>query len=77
MARQRHSSKPEPRYTPERALAWFPVFVRYGALIGVAVEAIISIGNRQLPERPYLLALYGAMLGLTEIAEALRDRSKS
>lgn len=62
--------KPEqpPRWTPEWWLSWFPVLMRFGALAGVAHQAIW-----EQFDRPYLLALYGAMLGLSEVAEAVRE----
>lgn len=49
-------------------LAWFPVVMRYGALAGVFHQAIYAKFDR-----PALLALYGAMLGLSEIAAAFRE----
>lgn len=48
-------------------MAWFPVIMRYGALIGVAHQAIFAKFDR-----PALLALYGAMLGLGEVVAALK-----
>ena len=60
------------RFTPENFLAWFPVVMRYGALLGVFHQAVwVEL------ERPSLLALYGAMLGLSEVAEALKEVSAS
>lgn len=42
--------------------------MRYGALLGVMHQAIwVNF------DRPSLLALYGAMLGISEIASAMRD----
>lgn len=52
---------------PEWWLRWTPVLTRYGALCGVAWETLV----RDV-DRPYLLALFGAMLGLGEVAAAWR-----
>ncbi len=54
--------------TPDRWLAWFPVLLRYGALAGVFYETIF-----EQFDRPYLLALFGAMLGLGEFVQAARS----
>lgn len=43
--------------------------MRYGALAGVFHQAVF-----ERFDRPALLALYGAMLGLSELAQSLRDR---
>jgi hypothetical protein len=48
---------------PETFLAWFPVALRYGALIGVAYETVF-----EQFDRPYLLGLFGTMLAGGEIA---------
>lgn len=66
---RRSSSASPPRFTPEWFLSWFPVVMRYGALLGVLHQAVWAEFDR-----PSLLALYGAMLGLSEIAEALREK---
>jgi hypothetical protein len=50
-----------------RLLDWFPVLARYGGLIGVFYEAVY-----QKLDRPYLLALFGAMMGLSELSRAMR-----
>ena len=70
MSRSQHPSSP--RFSPDWFMGWFPVVMRYGALFGVAHQAIW----REF-DRPSLLALYGAMLGLSEIAEALKDMQQS
>lgn len=57
---------------PESWLAWLPVATRVLALLGVAYEILIE----EL-DRPYLLMLLGAMLGLTEIATAIRTPRKN
>jgi hypothetical protein len=54
---------------PETFLAWFPVVMRYGALIGVLHQAVWENFDR-----PYLLAVYGAMMGLGELAAAVREQ---
>lgn len=53
--------------SPENWLAWFPVLLRYGALAGVLYETIF-----EQFDRPYLLALFGAMLGLGEVTKAVQ-----
>lgn len=53
---------------PDNFLAWFPVIMRYGALIGVFYETVF-----EQFDRPTLLALFGAMLGLSEVAAAVRE----
>lgn len=53
--------------TPETWLRWFPVLMRYGALAGVLYETVVETFDR-----PYLLALFGAMLGAGEVANAVR-----
>lgn len=58
-----------PRFTPEFFLGWFPVVMRYSALLGVLHQAVWENFDR-----PYLLGVYGAMMGLGEIAAALRDQ---
>ena len=59
--------------TPEWWLRWFPVVLRYGALAGVLYETVF-----EQFDRPYLLALFGAMLGIGEVgagvAKVLKDR---
>lgn len=42
--------------------------MRYGALLGVFHQAVFAKFDR-----PYLLALYGAMLGLSEVAQAVKE----
>lgn len=70
MARGRQSNgAPPPRFTPESFLAWFPVVMRYGALAGVLHQALWKNFDR-----PSLLAVYGAMMGLGELAAAIREQ---
>lgn len=61
--------------TPELWLRWFPVLLRYGALAGVFYETVF-----EQFDRPYLLALFGAMLGIGEVGAGLakvrRDRDR-
>lgn len=58
--------------TPDSFLVWFPVVVRYGAIVGVAHQAIFARFDR-----PYLLALYGAALGLTgAVQEIIKMRQQ-
>lgn len=61
--------------TPELWLRWFPVLLRYGALAGVFYETVF-----EQFDRPYLLALFGAMLGIGEVGAGLakvrRDRGR-
>lgn len=54
--------------TPESWLAWAPVATRYGALAGILYETVF-----EGVDRPALLALFGAMLGMNEIASAARQ----
>lgn len=61
------NGRPTKGFTPDTLLAWFPVVMRYGALIGVLHQAVWAKFDR-----PSLLALYGAMLGLSEVVEALK-----
>lgn len=56
---------------PEPWLAWFPVVMRYGALAGVAYETLVENFDRL-----GLLALFGAMLGVGEIAKAVGSAQK-
>ncbi len=53
----------------EKLEAWFPVVQRYlllfGGLMGVGYETVID-----KIERPYLLVMFGGMMGLSEIAHA-------
>lgn len=62
--------------TPELWLRWFPVLLRYGALAGVFYETVF-----EQFDRPYLLALFGAMLGIGEVgagvAKVLKDRDRT
>lgn len=58
--------------TPEALLAWLPVVTRYGALLGIAHQAIF-----EQFDRPTLLALYGAMLGLSEIGSAMSKAGRA
>lgn len=55
------------RFSPDAFLEWFPVLLRYGALAGVFHQAVFAKFDR-----PYLLALYGAAMGLSELAQAVR-----
>jgi hypothetical protein len=48
-------------------MAWFPVAMRYGALVGVFHQAVWAEFDR-----PALLGLYGMMLGLSEVLDAWR-----
>ena len=64
------SSTGEKVLTPDVFLRWFPVIVRYGAIVGVAHQALFASFDR-----PYLLALYGAALGLNELAQAITRRN--
>lgn len=57
--------------TPDRWMAWFPVVLRYGALVGVLYETAF-----EQFDRPYLLALFGAMLGIGEVAQAVGSARK-
>lgn len=59
----------ESSLTPDSFMAWWPVIVRVAALVGVFHQAAFARFDR-----PYLLGLYGAMMGITEIVSALRDR---
>lgn len=52
---------------PDTWLAWFPVMLRYGALAGVFYETMF-----EQFDRPYLLALFGAMLGVGELVQGIR-----
>lgn len=57
--------------TPDFWLAWVPVLTRYGALAGILYETVF-----EQVDRPVLLGLFGAMLGMNEIASAARARRK-
>lgn len=61
--------KRQPRWTPDAFLAWFPVVMRYGALVGVAHQTLWARFDR-----PTLLGLYGLMLGFSEVAEAVKGK---
>jgi len=52
-------------------LDFFPVLMRYGGFAGVCYEAL-----GQHFDRPYLLALFGAMMGLSEITRAVGSASQ-
>jgi hypothetical protein len=52
-------------------LAWFPVILRYGAVLGVIHQAVFEEFDR-----PYLLALYGAALGLSEVVSVVLGRKE-
>lgn len=56
---------------PDSWLAWFPVVLRYGALAGVFYETVF-----EQFDRPGLLMLFGAMLGLGEVAQAFGTAKK-
>ncbi len=56
---------------PEWWLAWFPVALRYGGLAGVAFEVLVEKGDRL-----GLLALLGGMMGVGEMAQAIRSAQK-
>lgn len=62
--------------TPDLILAWWPVVVRIAGLIGVAHQAVFA-----RLDRPWLLGIYGGMMGLSEVASAivagLRDRDRN
>lgn len=53
-------------------MVWWPVVIRVSALVGVFHQAVFARFDR-----PYLLALYGAMLGLSEVGAALRGRDRN
>jgi hypothetical protein len=53
-------------------LDFFPVLMRYGGFTGVCYEAL-----GQHFDRPYLLALFGAMMGLSEITRAVGSASQT
>ena len=55
---------------PETWLSWLPVVTRIVALLGVAYQVLIVDFDR-----PYLLMLLGAMLGLAEIGTALKQKT--
>ena len=57
--------------TPDSFMRWWPVVVRVSALIGVAHQAVFA-----RLDRPYLLGLYGTMMGVTEIVDALLRRGR-
>lgn len=57
--------------SPEAFLRWFPVLLRYGALAGVAYETLFRSFDR-----PALLALFGAMLGLGEVTAAFAAKKR-
>jgi hypothetical protein len=52
--------------------SWYPTVQRYAllffGLVGVGYETVVD----RLHDRPYLLVLFGGMLGLGEIAHAWR-----
>lgn len=56
---------------PDFWLAWFPVVLRYGALAGVTYETLF-----EHLDRLGLLALFGAMLGVGEMAQAIGSAQK-
>jgi hypothetical protein len=49
-----------------------PAIIKLVALVGVGYE---TIGEEF--DRPYLLALFGAMLGIGEVVQAATSRSKN
>lgn len=57
-------------------LAWFPVILRYGGLLGalVFVPAVWVLTNRV---EPTLIAMFSAMWGFGEGVDALREFAKS
>lgn len=56
---------------PETFDAWFPRLLKVGAAVGVAYETLW-----EQFDRPYLLALFGAMLGLGEVVAAVTSRGE-
>lgn len=52
--------------TPERALAWFPVVVRYGGFLLAAHQILVEDGKH-----PVALAFIGTMMGLNEVVAAI------
>lgn len=56
----------------ESLLAWFPVLLRYGGLVGglLFVPLVWLLTNRL---EPALIAFFTTMLGLGEGTDALRD----
>jgi hypothetical protein len=65
----RRPRKKQRRLDPDTFMSWFPVAMRYGALVGVFHQAVFADFDR-----PALLGLYGMMLGLSEVIEAMRER---
>ena len=62
-----------PVVTRESLDAWFPTVQRYAlmvfGLVGVGYETVVD-----KVDRPYLLVLFGGMLGLSEIAHSWAQR---
>ncbi len=56
----------------QQMLDFFPVLMRYGGFAGVCYEALAEHFDR-----PYLLALFGAMMGLSEITRAVGSASQT
>ena len=54
---------------PENFQAWMPTVIKLVALGGVAWQTLVEEFDR-----PYLLALFGAMLGLGEVVSAATSR---
>lgn len=63
------TDEPAKKLTPDSFMAWWPVVVRIAALAGVAWQTAF-----ERFDRPYLLGLFGMMMGFSEIASALRER---
>lgn len=56
---------------PEAVQQWMPTLIKAVALVGVGYE---TLGEDF--DRPYLLALFGAMLGIGEVVQAAASRGK-
>jgi len=57
---------------PEVVQQWMPTLIKAVALVGVGYE---TLGEDF--DRPYLLALFGAMLGIGEVVQAAATRGKA
>lgn len=61
-------------------MAWFPVALRYTGLAGVIFGALFWAATHLLTGQgvvePSLLALFGSMLGLGEVADAFRELNR-
>lgn len=51
--------------------SWFPLFVKYGGLVGVIFMAVFWAITHRL--EPTLLTFFGGMMGLGEGLEALKE----